>query len=87
MSGEFVAYLQSESRKVPVPAEFPVPKSAVNRYTRFKYQSSQLKMDIDKAAVMREDSGPFYFDEANRRLVIKKGDFINALSVALQDDE
>ena len=87
LSDEFVAYLQSESRKVPVPAEFPVPKSAVNRYTRFKYRGTQLTMEIDKAAVTREDGGPFYFDEKNRKLVISEEDFITKLSVALQDDE
>ena len=86
MSGEFVAHLQSESRKVPVPAEFPVSKAVVSRYTRFKYRGNQLTMEIDKAAVTREDSGPFYFDEAHGRLVISDEDFIAKLSVALRDD-
>ena len=84
LANEFVAHLQSETHRVPV--EFPVSKAAVNRYTRFKYQSSQLKLEIDKAAVTREDSGPFYFDEAHDKLVISEEDFITKLSVALQDD-
>ena len=85
LSEEFVAYLQSETHRVPV--EFPVPKAVVNRYTRFKYQSSQLKVEIDKAAVTLEDSGPIYFDEAHGRLVISEEDFITRLSTALQGDE
>ena len=78
-------HLQSETYKVP--AEFPVSKKVVNRYTRFKYQSSQLKVEIDKAAVTREDSGPIYFDEAHDRLVISEKDFITELRAALRDDE
>ena len=85
LSEELVAHLQSETLRVP--AEFPVPKAAVNRYTRFKYQNSQLKVEIDKAAVTREDGGPIYFDEAHRMLVISEEDFITKLSAALQDDE
>ena len=44
-------------------------------------------MEIDKAAVTREDSGPIYFDEAHGKLVISEEDFITKLSTALQDDE
>ena len=85
MSEEFVAHLQSEKYRVPV--EFPASKAAVSRYTRFTYRSSQLKVEIDKAAVTREDSGPIYFDETHGRLVISEEDFIAKLGAALQDDE
>ena len=85
LSDEFHAHLQGEDHRIP--AEFPVSKSAVNRFTRFTYRSSQLKVEIDKAAVTREDSGPIYFDEANRRLVISDEDFIAELGAALQGDE
>ena len=85
LANELVMHLQSETRRVP--AEFPVPKAVVNRYTRFMYRSNQLKVEIDKAAVAREDGSPIYFDEANGKLVISKEDFITALSVALRDDE
>ena len=85
LADELIMHLQSETYKVP--AEFPVSKKVVNGYTRFKYQSRQLKVEIDKAAVTREDSDPFYFDEANGRLVISDEDFIAKLSVALRDDE
>lgn len=85
LADELVMHLQSETYKVP--AEFPVSKKVVNRYTRFKYQSSQLKVEIDKAAVTREDSGPIYFDEAHDRLVISEKDFITELRAALRDDE
>ena len=67
--------------------EFPVSKAAVNRYTRFTYRSNQLKVEIDKAAVTREDDGPIYFDEAHGRLVISDEDFIAELGTALRDDE
>ena len=80
-----VMHLQSETYKVP--KEFPASKKVVNGYTRFKYQSRQLKVEIDKAAVTREDSGPFYFDEVHGRLVISEEDFITKLGTALQDDE
>lgn len=85
LSEEFATHLQSETLRVP--AEFPVSRATVNRYTRFKYQSSQLKVEIDKAAVTREDGGPIYFDEEHRQLVISEEDFITELSAALQDDE
>ena len=85
LANEFVAHLQSETRRVPV--EFPVSKAAVNRYIRFKYRSNQLKVEIDKAAVTREDGSPIYFDEAHGKLVISDEDFITALSAALRDDE
>lgn len=87
LSEEFGAHLQSESRKIPIPAEFPVSKAVVNRYTRFMYRSNQLKVEIDKAAVTREYGSPIYFDEEHGRLVISEEDFITALSVALRDDE
>ncbi len=67
--------------------EFPVAKAVVNRYTRFTYRSNQLKVDIEKAAVTLEDSGPIYFDREHRRLVISEEEFIAKLDAALQDDE
>ena len=85
LSEEFAVHLQSETRRVPM--EFPVSKATVNRYTRFTYRSNQLKVEIDKAAVTREDSGPIYFDQEHRRLVISDEDFIAKLDAALQDDE
>ena len=85
LADEFVAYLQSETRRVPM--EFPVSKAAVNRYTRFTYRSNQLKVEIEKAAVTLDDSGPIYFDQEHRRLVISEEDFIAKLDAALQDDE
>ena len=85
LANELVAHLQSESHRVPL--EFPVSKTAIKRYTRFTYQSNQLKVEIDKAAVTREDGGPIYFDEENRQLVISEEDFIAKLGTALQDDE
>ena len=45
-------------------------------------------MEIDKAAVTRKDSGPFYFDnKAQGRLVISDKDFITKLRAFLRDDE
>ena len=85
LSEEFAMHLQSETRRVPM--EFPISKATVNRYTRFTYRSNQLKVEIDKAAVTREDSGPIYFDEAHGRLVISDEDFIAELGTALRDDE
>ena len=84
LANELVMHLQKTHR---VPAEFPVPKAVVNRYTRFKYQSNQLKVEIDKAAVTREDGSPIYFDEERNRLVILDRDFIAKLSAFLRDDE
>ena len=81
LADEFVAHLQSEEHRVP--AEFPVSKAAVNRYTRFKYRSSQLNVEIDKAAVTLEDSGPIYFDEAHGRLVISHEAVIAELACRL----
>lgn len=85
LAEELVAHLQNESGQM-VPAEFPVSKAEVNRYRRFRYQSNHLKVEIDKASVTRDDGGPIYFDEMNRRLVISEEDFITKLGIALQDD-
>lgn len=86
LANEFSKHLQSETLRVP--AEFPVSKPVVNRYIWFKYQSSQLKMEIDKDAVTREDTGPFYFDnKAQGKLVISDKDFITKLRAFLRDDE
>lgn len=84
LANELVMHLQKTHR---VPAEFPVPKAVVNRYTRFKYQSKKLKVEIEKAAVTREDGSPIYFDEERNRLVILDRDFIAKLSAFLRDDE
>ena len=83
LANELVMHLQKIHR---VPAEFPVPKAVVNRYTRFKYQSKKLKVEIEKAAVTREDGNPIYFDEERNRLVIWDRDFIAKLSAFLRDD-
>ena len=85
LATEFTQHLQSETHRVP--EEFPVPKSVINRYTRFKYTSAQLNIDIDKAAVGRDDSSPIYFDQVHEKLVISHGDLIASLSDALRDDE
>ena len=84
LADELTRHLQSDSYRVP--AEFPVSAKAVDRYTRFKYQSDELKVEIEKALVTRSDIGPFYFDEENRRLVISEYDFIVELGDALRDD-
>ena len=44
-------------------------------------------LEIDKAEVMLEDSGPIYFDQEHRRLVISDEDLITKLDAALQDYE
>lgn len=85
LGNEFTQHLQSETHRVP--PEFAVPRAAINRYTRFKYSSNQLKVDIDKAAVGHEDSSPIYFDQEHDRLVISHREFIASLSSALRDDE
>ena len=85
LATEFTQQLQSETYRVP--EEFAVPKEVIRRYTRFKYTSPQLNMDIDKAAVGRDDGSPIYFDRVHERLVISRSDFIARLSNALRDDE
>ena len=85
LTSALIEYLQSEDHRVP--AEFPVSKRALNRYARFRYRSSQLNVEIEKSAVSLDDSGPIYFDQENRRLIISDDDFITELGAALQDDE
>ena len=85
LANELVMHLQKTHR---VPAEFPVPRAVVKRYTRFTYRSNQLKVEIDKSAVAQEDSSPIYFDnKAHGRLVISDKDFITKLRAFLRNDE
>lgn len=83
LADDLSTYLQGDARSVP--AEFPVAKSIATGFARFKYRSNQLKVEIDKAAVTRQDIGPIYFDEQHRRLVISDDDFITRLADALRD--
>lgn len=85
LTEELITHLQSESRHM-VPVEFPISKAIINQYTRFKYDSNHLKVEIEKAAVTRDDGGAIFFDEENRRLVISAPDFITELADALRDD-
>ena len=85
LADELVQHLQSETHRVP--AEFAVPKRAVDRYTRFKYRSNRFKVEIEIAAVGREDSAPIYFDRRNDKLIISDRDFITNLSAVMRDHE
>lgn len=84
LSNNLSVFLQNEPYLVP--SEFPVSRSAVNRYARFTYMSTEMKIEIEKSAVSGSDDDPIYFDGDNDRLVISDNALIDQLRTSLRDE-
>lgn len=65
----FISHLNGEACSVP--AEFPVNKTALTKYTHIRYKADNWELNFERLALGEGDDAQIHYDSDNNRIIIK----------------